>query len=185
MSIHHNFGQITPLLYAKKVPHQKSYHSLCSPNLFRLIHPWPCGKRVTVIEVTPSRCLIVVISKCNSNITEQKMNSFGPIFLPEFQMNHYNAVIKTTMGSQITSLTAVYSTVYSDVDQRKHQSSASLALVWGIHRDRWIPCTKGQLRGKCFHLMTLSCITSSYCADFLNNFLFPSRLIVHGNEIRI
>ena len=62
----------------------------------------------------------------------------------------------TTMASQITSLTVVYLTVYSDADQRKHQSSASLAFVQGIHRDRWIPRTKGQLRGKCFHLMTSS-----------------------------
>ena len=38
----------------------------------------------------------------------------------------------------------VYSTVYSGADQRKHQSSASLAFVRGIHRDRWIPRTKGQ-----------------------------------------
>ena len=36
--------------------------------------------------------------------------------------------------SQITSLTIVYSIVYSDADQRKHQSSASLAFVRGIHR---------------------------------------------------
>ena len=57
----------------------------------------------------------------------------------------------------ITSLTIVYSTVYLDADQRKHQSFAPLAFVWGIHRDRWIPRTKGQLRGKCFHLMTSSC----------------------------
>ena len=35
---------------------------------------------------------------------------------------------------QITNLTIVYSTVYLDADQRKHQSSASLAFVWGIHR---------------------------------------------------
>ena len=63
----------------------------------------------------------------------------------------------TTIASQITSLMVVYSTVYSDAKQRKHQSSASLAFVWGIHRDRWIPRTKGQLRGKCFHLMTSSC----------------------------
>ena len=69
---------------------------------------------------------------------------------------HYNDVIMTTMASQTTSLKVVYSTVYSDADQRKHQSSASLAFVWGIHRDRWIPRTKGQLRGKCFHLMTSS-----------------------------
>ena len=37
-------------------------------------------------------------------------------------------------ASQITSLTIVFSTVYSDADQRKHQSSASLAFVRGIHR---------------------------------------------------
>ena len=51
------------------------------------------------------------------------------------------------VASQITSLTIVYPTVYSDADQSKHQSSASLAFVWGIQRDRWIPRTKGQLRG--------------------------------------
>ena len=73
-----------------------------------------------------------------------------------WHITHYIDVIMTTMASQITSLTVVYSTVYSDADQRKHQSSASLAFVWGIHRDRWIPRTKGQLRGKCFHLMTSS-----------------------------
>ena len=39
----------------------------------------------------------------------------------------------TTMASQITNLTVVYSTVYSDTDQRKNQSSVSLAFVWGIH----------------------------------------------------
>ena len=38
------------------------------------------------------------------------------------------------MASQITSLTTVYWTVYSGADQRKHQSSASLAFVHGIHR---------------------------------------------------
>ena len=40
----------------------------------------------------------------------------------------------SAMASQITSFTIVYSTVYSDADQRKHQSSASLAFVRGIHR---------------------------------------------------
>ena len=46
----------------------------------------------------------------------------------------YNDVIMGMIASQITSLTIVYSTVYSDADQRKHQSSTSLAFVWGIHR---------------------------------------------------
>ena len=40
-----------------------------------------------------------------------------------------------TITSQITSLTIVYSTVYSGADQRKHQSSASLDFVLGIHRE--------------------------------------------------
>ena len=62
----------------------------------------------------------------------------------------------TTVASQITSLAVVYSIVYSGADERKHQSSASLAFVRGIHRDRWVPRTNGQLRGKCFHLMTSS-----------------------------
>ena len=47
---------------------------------------------------------------------------------------HYNDVLMGTMASQITSLTIVYSIIYLGVDQRKHQSSASLAFVWGIHR---------------------------------------------------
>ena len=91
------------------------------------------------------------------------IRTMTPIFerLPEWKCPwprlHYIDVIMTTMASQITSLMVVYATVYSDADQRKHQSSTSLAFVWGIHRDRWIPRTKRQLRGKCFHLMTSSC----------------------------
>ena len=49
---------------------------------------------------------------------------------------HYNDIIMGTMASQISSLTIVYSTIYSGADQRKHQSSASLAFVRGIH---WSP----------------------------------------------
>ena len=37
------------------------------------------------------------------------------------------------MASHITSLMIVYSAVYSGKDQRKHQSSVSLAFVLGIH----------------------------------------------------
>ena len=40
----------------------------------------------------------------------------------------------SAMAFQITSLTIVYSTVYSGADQRKHQSPASLAFVMGIRR---------------------------------------------------
>ena len=46
----------------------------------------------------------------------------------------YGDVIMGAIASQITSLTIVYSTVYSGADQKKYQSSASLAYVRGIHR---------------------------------------------------
>ena len=73
-------------------------------------------------------------------------------------MQHYNDVIMGMIASQITSLTIVNSTVYWGADQRKHQSSASLAFVQGIHR--WLVNSphNGQLREKCFHLMTSSWI---------------------------
>ena len=63
-----------------------------------------------------------------------------------------NHVILSAMASQITSVSIIYSTVFSGADQRSHQSSASLASG-----HRWIPHTKGQYRGKCFHLMMSSC----------------------------
>ena len=47
---------------------------------------------------------------------------------------HYDYVVMGAIASQITSLTIVYSTVCSDPDKKKHQSSASLTFVWGIHR---------------------------------------------------
>ena len=54
------------------------------------------------------------------------------------------------VGSEITSLTIVYSTVYSDADQRKYQSSASLAFVRGIHRSPVNSPHKGLVTRKMF-----------------------------------
>ena len=79
--------------------------------------------------------------------------------------NHYDDVIMTMLASQITSLPVVCSIVYSDVNQRKHQSSASLAFVREIHRgpvnfpDKW-PVTRKMFPFDdvimCFHLTTSS-----------------------------
>ena len=52
----------------------------------------------------------------------------------EFKPSHYSDVIMSTMASQITGVATVCSNVCSGADQRKHQSSASLAFVWGIHQ---------------------------------------------------
>ena len=47
---------------------------------------------------------------------------------------HNTDVTMSPMASQITNLGIVYSTIYSGSDQRKYQSSASLAFVRRIHR---------------------------------------------------
>ena len=47
---------------------------------------------------------------------------------------HYSDVVMSPMTPQITGAMIVYSTVCAGADQRKHQSSASLAFVRGYHR---------------------------------------------------
>ena len=59
----------------------------------------------------------------------------------------------SAMASQITSLMMDYSGIYSGADQRKHQSSVSLAFVWGTHRwplmtSSWV-CVFGKGKGLC------------------------------------
>ena len=46
----------------------------------------------------------------------------------------YSNIFLCVISSQIIGVSIVYSTVYWGADQRKHQSSASLAFVRGIHR---------------------------------------------------
>ena len=61
-------------------------------------------------------------------------NDHGGVSNHQESTIHYGDVITSQMAFRITSLTIIYSTVYSGADQRKHQSSASLAFVRGIHR---------------------------------------------------
>ena len=61
------------------------------------------------------------------------------------------------VGNSPGSVTRILVT-HDDVIKWKH-FPRNWPFVWGIHWDRWIPRTKGQLRGKCFHLMTSSCVT--------------------------
>ena len=71
-------------------------------------------------------CLATILAICFS------ITYWGSEYCPS--ATHYDDVIMTMLASQITSLTVVYSIVYSGVNQRKHQSSASLAFVREIHR---------------------------------------------------
>ena len=71
-------------------------------------------------------------------------------------MCHYSGVILCAVASQITGVSIVCSTVWSSTDQRKYQSSASLAFVKGIHLWPVDSPHKGPVTRKCFHLMTSS-----------------------------
>ena len=79
--------------------------------------------------------------RCGSNLK---------MAISKYIIDHYNDIIMKAMASQITSLTIVYSSVYSGADQRKHQSSASLAFVWGIHRGPVNSPHKGPVTRKMF-----------------------------------
>ena len=68
----------------------------------------------------------------------------------EYSSSHYSDVIMSAMASQITSLTITYSIVYSGAVQRKHQSSASLAFVRGIHQGPVNSPHKGPVTRKMF-----------------------------------
>ena len=71
-------------------------------------------------------------------------------------MANYNDVIMSAMASQIIGVSIVCLDVCSGSDQRKHQSSASLTFVRGIHRWPMISSQKGPVTRKMFHLMTSS-----------------------------
>ena len=69
-------------------------------------------------------------SKITNLVLEQHIPAVNDLTL-QWRHNGRHGSQITSHGSQIT---IVYSTVYSGGDQRKHQISASLAFVWGIHR---------------------------------------------------
>ena len=71
----------------------------------------------------------------------------GPIIQ---RCTHYIDVIMSTVTSQITSFSIVCSAVCSDANQRKHQSSVSLAFVRGIHRSPVNSPHKGPVPRKMF-----------------------------------
>ena len=95
------------------------------------------------------------------------------------------------MAAQITSLTIVYSIVYSGADQRKHQSSASLAFVRGIHRSpvnsphiwpvtrKMFPFYDVIMLNTASNFTRVSCALSGYCIHVINQ---PISLLLHWNH---
>ena len=108
---------------------------------------------ISANQITISRNRITEINfmECN-NHREQRYESLLHFTdgQRDLSVSHYDDVIMDTIASQITSLTIVYSIVYSSTDLSKHQSSASLAFVWGIHRRPVNSPHKGPVTRKMF-----------------------------------
>ena len=128
--------------------------------------------------------------------------TWNNIDFPPLISGYYNDVIICAMESEITSVSIICSTVCSEVDQRKHQSSASLAFVRGIHRSPVDYPHKGSVT----HLMTswwswngidhskrllrteaqISCnIENPHCIIHLNNVSVMACLIIYKYFYRL
>ena len=108
---------------------------------------------------------------------------------------HYSDVILGAMASQITSLTIVNSTIYSGADQRKHQSSASLAFVRGIHRSPLNSPHERLIARKMFSLdriiipvkatfLDILHMTYFVCIPFISNHGVQYMITTHGDVIK-
>ena len=106
------------------IPWRKMWYYLFSASVYSL-----CGGAYRKFSVKFFNLSTIAISG-NSSI--------GLILVCYFpwrhDIKHYYDAIMGEMASQITSPPILYLSVYSGADQRKHQSSASLAFVRGIHR---------------------------------------------------
>ena len=128
-------------------------------------------------------CIILMLVQYNRVISRASITQCKCIV----QITHYNDVIMTMMASLITSLTVVYSAVYSDADQRKHQSSASLAFVWGIHRSgerfmrTWVDdfCVFCAGMTKIDTKITLEWGHNQFVATVHISFYFPRNIMFH------
>ena len=102
----------------------------------RFVNGWVITSHTITWSVITYPCHNAAWTMLLKEAPGDKLRSTGTLWVAVTWLGHYNDVIMGAMASQITSLTIVYSTVYSCGDQRKHQSSASLAFVRGIQR-RW------------------------------------------------
>ena len=94
------------------------------------------------------------------------------------------------IASQITSLTIVYSKVYSGADQRKHESSASLAFVQESHRGPVNSLHKWPVTRKMFpfddvimsQLSNISChlVSREGCGRIVCGLWTPTSVLPHG-----
>ena len=92
----------------------------------------------TISQLSARCCLVSGISECDHGEDKWMENMSTAFVMSETGMNTAPYITMTSQWARWRLNSPVspvfYSTVYSGAYQRKHQSSASLAFVWGIHR---------------------------------------------------
>ena len=143
---------------------------------------------LSVLQDNPSRLLRTVHS-----VVDNLIMDYGPVQVWRLKIQlkenevyhywqsssilvHYSDVIMSAMAFQITGVSIVYSTVCSGADQRKHQSSASLALVRGIHRWPVNSPHRGPVTRKMFFIddVIMLQLSKVYSWCTINHPLFPA-----------
>ena len=104
--------------------------------MLSFIDPPACQNRSSWMS---SKILHMISWECKSGAMIFHGNKFNTLLKKNDR--YYSDVIMSAKASQIISVSNVYSNVCPGTDQRKHQSSESLAFVRGIRW--WIPHTKG------------------------------------------
>ena len=144
------------------------------------ILPALCEENPPVTSGSPNKGpLMLKVYYFDRNYAES--HSWGTRHLSDGIFYHYSDVIMSTMASEITSFTMVYSTVYSGAGEREHQSSASLAFVRGLH---WWPVNsphKGPVTRKIFPfddvIMWRICITG---LEGIHSYLLAVSQLTHN-----
>ena len=114
-------------------------------------------KHLTTYEISATRCVPRIIQDANTywwtqgiwalslqfyiihiyHISIRVFKCMSDIYFPCYDVMIHLSIAVTSYWAHwclITSVSIVYSTVCPGADERKHQSSASLAFVRGIHR---------------------------------------------------
>ena len=89
---------------------------------------------------------------------------------------HYSDVIMSVMASQLFTQPFVQAQIKENIKAPRHWP------LWGeFTGHRWIPHTKGQWRGKCFHMMMSSCysVMNESCRTSMFSKLWTIKLVCY------
>ena len=106
--------------------------------------------------------LAKILATCRNNVSNTgPRNGLSFASIQHIRHNFFEPISLQWRHNGRDGVSVVCSTVCSGADERKHQSSASLAFMRGIHQWPVGSHLKGPVTRKGFHLMTSPCRKAS------------------------